>query len=127
MPSPSSNTTTSGLPAASSLSMVRVSAGPLLRVVVTTPRSVKIAQRRAPASSMARMSRRSETPVALKASTVRPRWRMRVMIAQAAAVLPASMQVPASATTGTPRVSSAALASRLLWPTRAGTPMRSPR
>src|SRR5437763_32217 len=85
MPSPSSNTTTSGLPEASSLSMVRVSAGPLVRVVVTTPRSVKIAQRRAPASSMARMSRRSETPVALKASTVRPRWRMRVITAQAAA------------------------------------------
>src|SRR2546430_2140755 len=79
MPSPSSNTTTSGLPEASSLSMVRVSAGPVVRVVVTTPRSVKIAQRRAPASSMARMSRRSETPVALKASTVRPRWRMLAM------------------------------------------------
>ena len=34
---------------------------------------VKIAERRAPASSMARMSRRSETPVALKASMVSPR------------------------------------------------------
>jgi len=35
-----------------------------------------------------------------------PRWRMRAMMAEAAAVLPASMQVPASATTGTPRTSS---------------------
>ena len=44
MPSPSSNTMTSGLPAASSVSMVRVRAGPLARVVVTTPKSVKMAQ-----------------------------------------------------------------------------------
>jgi hypothetical protein len=49
--------------------MVRVSAGPHFAVVVTMPRSVKIIVRRAPASSNARMSRRSETPVALKAST----------------------------------------------------------
>ena len=44
-----------------------------------------------------------------------------------AAVLPESMQVPASATTGTPRVSNTTLASSLLAPTRAATPMRSPR
>jgi len=31
--------------------------------------------------------------VALKASTTRPRWRIRAIIAAAAAVLPASMQV----------------------------------
>jgi hypothetical protein len=38
---------------------------------------------------------------------------MRAITAQAAAVLPASMQVPASATTGTPCVSSgASLSSR---------------
>ena len=49
------------------------------------------------------------------------------MAAQAAAVLPASIQVPASATAGTPRASSAALRSRDFAPTRAGTPMRSPR
>jgi hypothetical protein len=53
--------------------MVRVSAGPLTRVVVTTPRSVKMAERRAPASSMARTSRRNDTPVALKASMTSPR------------------------------------------------------
>ena len=53
---------------------------------------------------------------------------MRLMMAQAAAVLPASMQVPASATTGTPCVSSGASRfERLDRPTRAGTPMRSPR
>ena len=51
----------------------------------TTPKSVKIIVLRAPASSIARMSRLSETPVALKACTARPRWRMRAMIAQAAA------------------------------------------
>jgi hypothetical protein len=88
--------------------MVRVSAGPQRAVVVTMPRSVKIIVRRAPESSNARMSRRRETPVALKASTVSPRCRMRAMMAEAAAVLPASMQVPASATTGTPRTSSGA-------------------
>ena len=57
---------------------------------------------------LTRMSRRNDTPVALKASTISPRWRMRAMMAEAAAVLPASMQVPASATTGTPRTSSGA-------------------
>ena len=88
--------------------MVRVNAGPDRAVVVTTPKSVKIVVRRAPESSNAKMSRRSDTPVALKASTINPRWRMRAMMAQAAAVLPASMQVPASATTGTPRTSSGA-------------------
>ena len=94
---------TSGRAAAISVSIVRARAGPHFSVVVTIPRSVKIMVRRAPESSKARISRRSETPVALKASTTRPRWRMRAMIAQAAAVFPASMQVPASATTGTPR------------------------
>ena len=39
----------------------------------STPRSVKIIERRAPASSIARISRRSETPVALNASTTSPR------------------------------------------------------
>ena len=81
---------------------------PVFRVVVTTPKSVKMRLWRAPASSIARMSRRSETPVALNASTTSPRCRMRATMAQAAAVLPASMQVPASATTGTPCVSSVA-------------------
>ena len=57
---------------------------------------------RAPASSMARMSRRSETPVALKASTTCPLCRSRPITAHAAAVLPEFMQVPARATTGTP-------------------------
>ena len=83
--------------------MVRVSAGPHFAVVVTIPRSVNSMVRRAPESSKAMMSRRRDTPVALKASTISPRWRMRAMMAEAAAVLPASMQVPASATTGTPR------------------------
>ena len=82
----------------------RVIAGPFLAVVVTTPRSVKIMLRLAPASSIARMSRRRKTPVTLNACTFRPRWRMRDTMAHAAAVLPASMQVPASATTGTLRV-----------------------
>ena len=93
--------------------MVRVSAGPTLRVVETMPKSVKMSVLRAPASSNAMMSRRRETPVALNASTTRPRWRMREMMAAAAAVLPASMQVPASATTGTPFVSSLASRSSL--------------
>ena len=68
------------------MSIVRVSAGPLAPVVETTPRSVKIIERRAPASSMARMSRRSDTPVALKASMTRPRCRMRLTMAQAARI-----------------------------------------
>ena len=109
MPSPSSNTITSGSPCDISVSSARVIAGPVFAVVVTTPRSVKIMLRRAPASSIARMSRRSDTPVALNACTFKPRWRMRATIAQAAAVLPASMHVPASATTGTPRVFTVAL------------------
>ena len=53
--------------------MVRVSAGPTLRVVETMPKSVKMSVLRAPASSNAMMSRRRETPVALNASTTRPR------------------------------------------------------
>jgi len=52
---------------------------------------------------------------------------MRETIAQAAAVLPASMQLPARATIGTPRVSSETDWSSLREPTRAGTPIRSPR
>ncbi len=48
-------------------------------------------------------------------------------MAQAAAVLPESMQVPARATTGTPFVSIAGSSSSELAPARAGTPMRSPR
>ncbi len=108
MPSPSSKTTTSGWPWVISVSIVRVSAGPEAEVVVTMPRSVKIMLRRAPESSIARTSRRRDTPVALNACTARPRCRMRLTIAQAAAVLPASMQVPASATTGTPCASSEA-------------------
>src|SRR5882757_404143 len=86
-PSPNSNTMTSGWPWAISVSMVRVSAGPHFAVVVTIPRSVKIMVRRAPESSNAKMSRRSDTPVALKASTMSPRWRMRAMMAEAAAVV----------------------------------------
>ena len=58
------------LAGAISVSMVRVSAGPHFAVVVTIPRSVKIMVRRAPESSNARMSRRRDTPVALKASTI---------------------------------------------------------
>ena len=54
------------------VSSVRVTAAALAGVVETTPRSVKSAVRRAPASSIASTSRRSETPVALKASTVKP-------------------------------------------------------
>ncbi len=78
----------SGPPAAAiSVSMLRVSAGPHSPVVVTTPRSVKIMVRLAPESSNARMSRRRETPVALKASTMSPRWRMRATMAAAAASL----------------------------------------
>ena len=63
---------TSGLVAQRRLSSARVRAGPLSGVVVTTPKSVKIEVAKAPESSMARMSRRSETPVALKAATRRP-------------------------------------------------------
>ena len=48
-------------------------------------------------------------------------------MAQAAAVLPESMQVPASAMTGVPRISSGVLRSSGDAPARAGTPMRSPR
>jgi len=73
MPSPSSKTTTSGRPCVISVSIVRVSAGPDFAVVVTMPRSVKSMLRLAPESSIARMSRRSDTPVALKACTARPR------------------------------------------------------
>ena len=98
----------SGWPLAISVSMVRVNAGPHFSVVVTIPKSVNNMVRRAPESSKAMMSRRRETPVALNASTIKPRWRMRAMMAAAAAVLPASMQVPARATTGTPRASSGA-------------------
>src|SRR5688572_10288604 len=109
MPSPSSNTITSGSPCDISVSSARVIAGPVFAVVVTTPRSEKIMLLRAPASSIARMSRRKETPVALNACTFRPGWRMRATMAHAAAVLPASIQVPASATTGTLRVLTATL------------------
>jgi hypothetical protein len=49
------------------------------------------------------------------------------MIAAAAAVLPASMQVPASAIAGMPRVSTTGSAGSARLPTRAGVPMRSPR
>ena len=86
----------------SSLSRLRVSAGAFVEVVATMPKSENIAMWRAPASSMARMSRRSATPVDLNASTTSPLCRKRLTIAQAAAVLPEFMQVPAIATTGTP-------------------------
>ena len=46
--------------------------------------------------------------------------------APAAAVLPAFMQVPTRATTGTPRVSSGGFAGSGSGPMRAGRPMRSP-
>ncbi len=82
-------------------------AGPLAAVVVTMPKSEKIIVSVAPASSIAKMSRRSDTPVALQAATFRPRCRSRPTIAQAAAVLPESMQVPASAMTGTPCIANA--------------------
>ena len=48
-------------------------------------------------------------------------------MAQAAAVLPEFMQVPAMATTGTPWVSSTGSSASFCMPIRAGTPMRSPR
>ena len=41
--------------------------------LVTMPKSEKIMESDAPASSIARMSRRNETPVALQAATLRPR------------------------------------------------------
>ena len=53
---------------------MRVTAGAFSGVVETTPRSVKIAVVRAPASSMASTSRRRETPVVLRPSTVSPEW-----------------------------------------------------
>ncbi len=49
------------------------------------------------------------------------------MIAQAAAVLPEFMQVPAIMTTGTPFVSSGGSSTRRSRPARDGTPIRSPR
>ena len=79
---------------------------------------------RAPESSIARMSRRSATPVDLNASTTRPLWRKRLTIAHAAAVLPEFMQVPAIATTGTPCVSSGTSSFSGSVETRAGTPTR---
>ena len=118
---------TSGFLLASSVSSARVSCGPLAAVVVTMPKSEKIADSLAPASSIARTSRRSETPVALHAATFQPRCLSRPTIAQAAAVLPESMQVPASATTGTPCMSIGGDGSSVFRPARAGMPMRSPR
>ena len=118
---------TSGLFSARLLSSARVRAGPLSDVVVTMPRSEKIMVSLAPASSIANMSLRSDTPVALQAETLCPRCLSRPTIAHAAAVLPESMQVPANAMTGTPCVLSIASASSDLAPARAGTPMRSPR
>ena len=91
------------------------------------PKSENIAMWRAPESSMARMSRRSATPVDLNASTTRPLWRKRLTIAHAAAVLPEFMQVPAIATTGTPCVSSGTSSFSGSVETRAGTPTRWPR
>ena len=82
---------------------MRVTAAALTGVVETTPTSVKIAVRRAPASSIARMSRRRETPVVLRPSTASPAWVSSRTSAQAAAVLPAFMHEPTMATTGTPR------------------------
>ena len=118
---------TSGRPAARRVTSVRVSAGALAGVVETTPKSVKIAVARAPASSIASTSRRSETPVALRPSTVRPPWlRCRTRV-QAAAVLPQFMHEPTSATTGTPAASSGAARSSGSPPIRAATPIRSPR
>ena len=62
----------------------RVRAGPFSAVVVTMPRSEKIIVSDAPASSIVRMSRRSETPVALHAATCKPRCRKLPTIAHAA-------------------------------------------
>src|SRR5690606_31724793 len=127
-PSPSSNTITSGRRRTSVDSSVRVIAGAFFDVVQTMPRSVKIPVFRAPASSIARMSRRSATPVALNASTTRPSCRKRLTIAHAAAVLPEFMHVPASATTGTPFSATGPLSPfGFCLPTRAGTPTRWPR
>ena len=81
---------------------------------------------RAPESSMARMSRRSATPVDLIASTMKPLWRKRLTIAHAAAVLPEFMQVPAIATTGHAVRSSGTSSFSGSVDTRAGTPTRWP-
>ena len=56
----------------------RVSAGAFFDVVAQMPKSENIAMWRAPESSMAKMSRRSATPVDLNASTTRPLWRKRL-------------------------------------------------
>ncbi len=114
---------------------MRVTPGACAGVVATTPRSENSAVLRAPASSIASRSRRSETPVALRASTVRPPWLKWRTSAQAAAVLPELMQEPTSATTGTggspvasgAAGSSAGLAAPAAPPMRAATPIRSPR
>ena len=80
-------------------------------VVDTTPRSVNSAVRRAPASSIASTSRRSDTPVVLAPSHCTPLCVSSRTSAHAAAVLPAFMHEPTSATIGTPRASSAGSAS----------------
>ena len=105
---------------------MRVACAEFAAVVETTPRSVKMAVARAPASSSARMSRRSETPVALRPSMRRPWWANSRTIAHAAAVLPQFMQLPTMATTGMPLRSSAGRSGSLSPPILAGRPMRSP-
>ena len=101
-----------------------MSAGAFFDVVAQMPKSENIATCRAPESSIARMSRRSATPVDLNASTMRPLCRKRLTIAHAAAVLPEFMQVPAIATIGTPCVSSGTSRLSGSVETRAGTPTR---
>ena len=104
-----------------------MSAGAFFDVVAQIPKSENIATWRAPESSIARMSRRSATPVDLNASTTRPLCLKRLTIAHAAAVLPEFMQVPAIATTGTPCASSGTSRFSGTVETRAGTPTRCPK
>ena len=103
-PSPSSNTMTSGCFAASSVSMVRVSAGPRLAGVVETIAEVGEDERVARAGVLHRqdVAPQRDARGLERVDDEAAMAHARDDGAQAAAVLPASMQVPASATTGTP-------------------------
>ena len=101
--------------------------GRVCAVVVTTPRSVKIMLRRAPASSIARMSRRSETPVALKRVDDEAAVAHRLHEGAGGGGL---ARVHAGADEGDDRHAVGVERrgeSSGSWPMRAGTPMRSPR